>query len=181
MKSGKPAFVEEAFLSFAEARRLVLELGGVPSYPMLADGVSPICEFEADPDRLIEQLQARGIHAIEWIPVRNSAVLLARYVTKARAAGFVITAGTEHNTLDMIPIDPTCKDGPIPAEVRDVFWEGACVIAAHQFLTLHGECGYVDADGQLNAEFQSADTRIKSIGEDGAAVIQRYYEACVAK
>ena len=46
MKAGKPAFVEESFLSFAEARRLVLELGGIPSYPVLADGASPICEFE---------------------------------------------------------------------------------------------------------------------------------------
>ena len=55
MKAGKPAFVEEAFLSFAEARRLVLELGGIPSYPVLADGASPICEFEADPEKLIER------------------------------------------------------------------------------------------------------------------------------
>ena len=47
MKAGKPAFVEETFVSFEEAHRLILELGGIPSYPTLADGASPICPFEA--------------------------------------------------------------------------------------------------------------------------------------
>ena len=65
-----------------------------------------------------------------------------------RAAGLAVTAGTEHNTLDLIPFDPFCKDGDVPASVREIFWEGACVVAAHQFLSLHGECGYVDADGR---------------------------------
>ena len=43
MKAGKPAFVEETFVSFDDAHRLILELGGVPCYPTLADGASPIC------------------------------------------------------------------------------------------------------------------------------------------
>ena len=43
MKAGKPAFVEERFLSFEDAHRLIRELGGIPSYPPLADSASPIC------------------------------------------------------------------------------------------------------------------------------------------
>jgi hypothetical protein len=180
MKSGKPAFVEESFLSFAEAGRLVLELGGIPTYPVLADGASPICEFESEPDKLIDELRERDVHAVEWIPVRNKRNIVADYVTKMRAAGLAVTAGTEHNTLDLIPFDPTCKDGQLPPNIRDVFWEGACVIAAHQFLSLHGECGYVDADGRPNAAYPSADDRIGSMAKIGAAVIQRYFETCNA-
>ncbi len=178
LKAGKPAFVEEAFLSFAEARRLVLELGGIPSYPVLADGASPICEFEIDPEALIQQLKEGDIHAVEWIPVRNKRSIVVDYVTKMRTAGLAVTAGTEHNTLDMIPFDPVCKDGDVPPGIRDVFWEGACVVAAHQFLSLHGECGYVDADGRPNASYPSADARIKSMAKIGAAVIQRYFDTC---
>lgn len=176
MKAGKPAFVEEKFLSFDDARRLVLELGGIPSYPVLADGATPTCEFEADSDQLIGELQARNVHAVEWIPIRNKACVVVDYVTRMRAAGLAVTAGTEHNTLDLVSLDPFCKDGPVPDEVRGIFWEGACVAAAHQFLNLHGECGYVDADGRPNRDYTSADERIRGLAKIGAAVIQRYFE-----
>ena len=180
MKAGKPAFVEESFLSFGEARQLVLELGGIPSYPVLADGASPICEFEADPDKLIDELQKREVYAVEWIPVRNERKVVEEYVTKLRAAGVVVTAGTEHNTLDLISFDPVCKDGEVPPAVREIFWEGACLVAAHQFLSLNGECGYVDAAGRLNPDYATNDERIRSLARIGAAVIQRYFDLCRA-
>jgi hypothetical protein len=178
MKAGKSAFVEEQFLSFADARQLILELGGIPSYPVLADGASPICQFEADPDELIGELQTRGVHAVEWIPIRNQTSVLVDYVTKMRAAGLAVTAGTEHNTLDLIAFEPFSKDGAVPAAIRGIFWEGACVTAAHQFLTLYGECGYVDRDGCPNPDYDSAEMRIVGLAKIGAAVIQRYFEAC---
>jgi hypothetical protein len=180
MKAGKRAFVDEAFLSFEQAHRLILELGGIPCYPALADGASPVCEFEADPDGLVQEIMERNVHAVEWIPIRNKSSVLCEYVTKTRAAGLAVTAGTEHNTLDLIPFDPFCKDGDVPAGIRTIFWEGACVVAAHQFLTLHGECGYVDNEGRPNADYGSADARIEAFARIGAAVIQRYYETCTA-
>lgn len=178
MKAGKPAFVGEQFLSFDDARKLVLELGGIPSYPVLADGASHVCQFEADPGQLIRELQARNVYAAEWIPVRNSIRTLEDYVPKMRAAGLAVTAGTEHNTLDLIPFDPSAKDGAVPASIRAIFWEGACVAAAHQFLTLNGECGYVDRDGRPNPAYDSADARIRELAKIGAAVIQRYFDTC---
>jgi len=178
MKAGKRAFIEEQFLSFADARQLILELGGIPCYPVLADGASPICEFEADPNQLIRKLQARGVHAVEWIPIRNQASVLVDYVTQMRAAGLAVTAGTEHNTLDLIAFEPFSKDGALSASIRSIFWEGACVAAAHQFLTLHGECGYVDHQGRPNPDYDSADTRIHGLAKIGAAVIRRYFDAC---
>jgi hypothetical protein len=181
MKSGKPAFVAESYLDFAEARQLVLALGGIPSYPVLADGASPICEFESDAGKLITQIQKRGVHAVEWIPVRNEVSVVVKYVTKMRAAGLVVTAGTEHNTLDLIPLNPSCKNGEIRPEIRQVFWEGACVVAAHQFLSLHGECGYVDSNGRPNTDYSSADERIRSLANFGAAIIQRYFDLCASR
>jgi hypothetical protein len=181
IKAGKPAFVEESFLSFEEARRLVLELGGIPSYPVLADGSSPICEFENDPERLIKQIKERGIFAVEWIPVRNKRSVVEDYVMKMRTAGLAVTAGSEHNTLDLIPFDPNCSDGEVPPRIREVFWEGACVVAAHQFLSLHGECGYVDGNGKPNADYASAVARIESMAKIGAAVIQGYFDTCATK
>jgi hypothetical protein len=178
MKAGKPGFVEETFVDFGDAYRLVLELGGIPCYPTVADGASPMCQFEQSPDKLIAEIKGRNIHAAEWIPVRNTIGVLREYAQSMRAAGLAITAGTEHNTLDLIQFDPFCKDGPVPDDVRVLFWEGACVVAGHQFLTLHGECGFVDGAGNPNPDYASADERITAFARIGAAVMRRYHEAC---
>ena len=178
MKAGKPAFVAETFISFDDAYRLVLELGGVPCYPPVADGASPICQFEESPDKLIADIQQRNIHVAECIPIRNRIDVLREYVMKMRKAGLAITAGTEHNTLDLIRFEPFCKDGDVPDDIRAIFWEGACMVVGHQFLTLHGECGFVDGEGNPNPNYASADERIRSFAKLGAGVIQRYYEAC---
>lgn len=178
MKAGKPAFVEETFVSFDHAHRLVLELGGLPCYPTLVDGASPVAQFEASPEKLIAEIQARNMHAVEWITIRNKADVVRTYATKMRAAGLVVTAGTEHNTLDLIPLDPFCQDGDMPDDLRALFWEGACVVAGHQFLSLHGECGFVDAEGNPNPDYASAEERIQALAGIGAAVMQRYRETC---
>jgi len=178
MKAGKPAFVEETFVSFDDANRLILELGGIPCYPTVADGASPISPFEASPDKLIAEITNRNIHAVEWIPIRNTVDVLRKYVREMREAGLAITAGTEHNTLDLIPFDPFCQDGDVPGDLRAIFWEGACVVAGHQFLSLHGECGFVDGAGNPNPNYASADERIKALAGIGAAVMQRYHDTC---
>ncbi|HLV80061.1 MAG TPA: hypothetical protein VKT32_07240, partial [Chthonomonadaceae bacterium] len=89
----------------------------------------------------------------------------------------VVTAGTEHNTRDMLPIEPTCVQGqPIPEEIRALFWEGACVVAAHQVMTSQGRPGFVDAQGRPNAAFESAEDRIAAFRAIGATVIHQYRE-----
>ncbi len=177
LKAGKPAFIEEKFVTFDQAFKLILELGGIPCYPTLADGARPICEYEVPVEKLIESIRESNIHAAEFIPVRNEPKMLIDYINSMRAAGLVVTAGTEHNTLDMLPIEPTCVDGkPIPDKIKDVFWEGACVVAAHQFLTLNGECGFVDDIGRPNPDYRTAEERIGAFRKIGAAVMQRYFE-----
>jgi hypothetical protein len=178
MKAGKPAFVEEAFVSLADARTLILELGGVPCYPVLADASPAPTPFEDPTETLVQNLRSLDLHAAEVIPVRNDVRVLDRTVKALRSAGLIVTAGTEHNTLDLIPMDPTCKDGvAVPDDVQEIFWEGACVIAGHQFLCLHGEPGFVDHAGRPNPAFSDADSLIGSFARLGAAVVRRYFDA----
>ena len=178
IKMGKPAFVEESSLSFQEARRLVLELGGIPCYPTLADGASPVCAYEDPPEKLIKTLLAQQIFCAEFIPPRNEPQVLERYVRAMRSAGLVVTAGTEHNTLDRVAMSPTCIRGlPLPARVREVFLEGAYVIVAHQYLQLHGRRGYVGDQGELNPAFPSTEERIARFRNLGAAVVARQLAA----
>lgn len=175
MKSGKPAYVAETFVDFDHAYRLILELGGIPAYPTLADGTNPVCPFEQPVEKLVANIQARGFTCAEFIPIRNTPEVLRDYVVAMRQAGLVITAGTEHNTLDLLPIEPTCLKGvPVPEEVKDIFWEGACVVAAHQFLTLHGRCGFVDSTGHPNPDYPDADARIAAFKALGESVIEAY-------
>lgn len=179
LKSGKPAYVAETFVHFEQARALILELGGIPAYPVLADGANPICAFETPVERLIAGIQARGFHCAEFIPLRNQPELLASYVRALRGAGLVVTAGTEHNTLDLIPLEPHCLRGaPVPEDIREIFWEGACVVAAHQFLALHGQCGLVDANGVPNTAFADAESRITALRALGETLMARYAARC---
>ncbi len=177
MKAGKPAFVPESFLSAEQACELVLELGGIPCYPTLADGAGTLCEFESSPGRLVDELRDRAFHMAEYIPIRNSPEVLSEYVTTMRDAGIVVVAGTEHNTLELSGLEPECALGqPVPDAVKDIFWEGACVIAAHQFLVLHGECGFVDARGRPSGDCSDAAQRIRTFARLGAAVMRRYFD-----
>jgi hypothetical protein len=172
MKSGRPAYVEETFVGFDHAYRLILALGGIPCYPTLADGANPLCAFEDPVEKLIADLRARGIHCAEFIPIRNSPEVLRRYVVAMRWAGLAVTAGTEHNTLDLLPLEPTCVNGePIPDDLKEIFWEGACVVAAHQELTARGEPGFVDSAGRPNPAYASDDARITAFAEMGRQII----------
>ena len=175
LKVGKPAYAPETFVDFDHAYRLILALGGIPCYPTLADGATPITEYEASPEALIADLHARGILCAELVPNRNTPEVLSRYVHALRAAGLFVTAGTEHNTRELLPIAPTCLNGaPIPEDVLEIFWEGACVLIAHQYLTLLGHPGFVDSSGTPNTAYSSAEARIAAYRALGAAVLAAY-------
>ncbi len=150
LKAGKAAYAEERFADFATVKGLILDLGGIPCYPALLDGADPIPEFETDPDTLVSNLRARGVHMAQIIPRRNKPEVAERYAEALREAGIVLTIGTEHNTLELIPLQPACIGGvPLSERLMDLAWEGACIAAAHQVLVGRGEPGYVDASGQV--------------------------------
>jgi len=182
LKAGRPAFVDETFVNFQQAYELILELGGIPCYPVLADGADPICEYETPIEKLIERLKESSIYMAELIPVRNRPEILSHYVRQMRDAGIAIIAGTEHNTLELLPLEPTCAAGvAVPAEIKQIFVEGAYVVAAHQFLTLNGEQGFVDHSGDLNKAYETSKQRISAFAQLGAAVVQCYYESDKSK
>jgi hypothetical protein len=110
---------------------------------------------------------------VEFIPTRNDAAVLERYVKTLRAAGLVVTAGTEHNTPQMLALTPRPRGGgKLPAGVEEIFMEGAAVVAAHEYLSLAGECGFVNAEGELNPAFGTHEARIESMSAIGRFVIK---------
>jgi hypothetical protein len=157
---------------------LIRALGGIVCYPVLADGTNPRTEYEASPAQLVASLKAHGIGMAEFIPVRNEPDVLTEYVTALHDAGIAVVAGTEHNTLDLIDLAPACKGGkPIPEAIQSIFWEGTCVVAAHQFLTAQGQPGFEDTQGTPHRGYASAQARIKTFRQLGEAVISRYLKA----
>lgn len=171
LKAGKPAFVEEspeAYISLEEARSLILNMGGIPCYPVLADGTKgELTEVERNPESLCHELLHRGIYCVEFIPTRNDINLLRKYISVFKGKEIILTAGTEHNTPRMEPMVPRCRGGvELDEMLKEAFWEGACVVAAHQYLTGIGQPGYIDALGERTCRAQ-----LSSIGE---AVIAYY-------
>ena len=157
LKAGKVAFVEEspeAYVSLEEAKSLMLDMGGIPCYPVLADGTrGELTEIEQDPEFLRDELLRRGIHCAEFIPDRNDINLIRDYVSAFKGKSIILTAGTEHNTPRMEPMVPACRGGiELDETLKEAFWKGACVVAAHQYLTSMGRAGYVDDLGERTEE-----------------------------
>ncbi len=171
MKAGKICFVPETFVNLAQAKELIIELGGIPCYPVLADGSKKRCEYETPLEEFIETLKANHYTMVELITIRNSTEVLAEYVSAIRQAGIAVVAGTEHNTLDLLPMKPACVGGEaVPPEIDAIFREGICVLVAHAFLKAHGEDGFVDGEkGDANA-------RIERFSRIGAVVLKKYFD-----
>jgi len=167
LKVGTPGYVPEVPLSFADAYAYVLAMGGIPTYPILADGAKELSPFEYPAAYLAQRLRERGVFAAELIPGRNRSALAAEYVRELTSAGLMVMGGTEHNTADRIPYLPACADGPLPDAARTAFWEATCVVAAHQHLVARGEPGYVDATGARTGDA----TRTAELAALGAELI----------
>jgi hypothetical protein len=152
LKAGGMAFVtedESAFMTLDDIIRLISDAGGIPCYPVLLDDKNgDFTEYEKDPDGLYSELAKHNIGCIEFIPGRNHADYLREYVRYFHDKGFVILLGTEHNAPGMIPL--TCYTrGKVPLDdyLREISYEGACVVAAHQYLRANKKTGFIDNKG----------------------------------
>lgn len=148
LKSGGAAFVPEdpkAFLSLEEVMELIIDAGGIPCYPVLLDfGNGNFTDYEADKKQLLETLKSKNVFSIELIPGRNNFKILKDFVKYFNENGFVITFGTEHNTPKLDPIKISYGGGiDLDDELKQINYEGAAVIAAHQYLVAKGEEGYL--------------------------------------
>lgn len=153
LKAGCPAFVEESEEAFIPVERMVslaLDLGAVPTYPVLGNPITP---WEADLELLYDRIEALGIHAIEVIPDRNTHERLQQIVVRAAARGFPILNGTEHNTKSPAPLVDKFFFEP---EFRPHFELGARVLLGHQALCAAGDPGFVGADGRVPSSDRKA-------------------------
>lgn len=156
LKSGGTAFVpedESSFLDLKKIIRLIRSAGGIPCYPVLLDDNSGnFTEFEADPEKLHQSLKTLGIECIELIPGRNDHVILENFVRFFHERDYIITFGTEHNTPGMAPLKVSARGGAGLSDfLKQVAWEGTCILAAHQYLRADGRQGYVLPDGKSSA------------------------------
>lgn len=153
LKSGGTAFVEENEESFLELKKIIniiLKAGGIPCYPVLLDdSQGNFTEFEKDFEKLHSSLLKYNIGCIELIPGRNDKGILKSFVEFFHDKNFIITFGTEHNTPELIPLQVTTRGNiPLDDALKKIAWEGACVIAAHQYLRAQGRQGYMLPEGK---------------------------------
>lgn len=155
IKAGGAAFVEENDSSFPDLKTIIstiIKSGGIPCYPVLLDDPSgKYTEFEEDKEKLCKSLSDLGIGCIELIPGRNDVSVLRDFVEFFDDKEFIITFGTEHNTPELKPLTVTARGGlPLDESLKKSAWEGACIIAAHQYLRAHNRQGYVLSDGRMS-------------------------------
>lgn len=153
LKSGGRAFVPEddkAFLSLEQVKELIIQAGGIPCYPVLLDNPKgEFTDFEGDYEKLYDQLVEKNVYMLELIPGRNKPEIMEEFVNFFNDRGFVITFGTEHNTPQLDPITVYGGDGQeLSPAMKKIGYEGACVIAAHQYMKSMGEKGYLDKHGK---------------------------------
>lgn len=173
LKAGGRAFVPEdpkAFLSLGQVKDIIISAGGIPCYPVLLDDAKGnFTDYEANKEKLYETLVSKGVYSLELIPGRNTFAVLKDFVTYFRSKNFVITFGTEHNTPQLDPVKVSCSGGvELDADLERIGYEGACIIAAHQYLIANGEEGYLNADGDAKASEYNAFVQL------GNAVIKRF-------
>ncbi|MGM0666360.1 MAG: PHP domain-containing protein [Bacteroidota bacterium] len=178
LKAGGAAFVEEdpeIFIEPAEIRDLILDAGGIPTYPFLADfNDGMYTDFEGEREEAASELMNRGFCSVEFIPARNDYVRFRDYVMFLYDRGFIITFGTEHNAPGIKPLEVrAARERALDDELMKINYEGACILAAHQFLVATEGSGYLDESGRPRArerdKFIARGNRIiKSVISGGA-------------
>jgi hypothetical protein len=174
LKSGGRAFVEEepgAFLELDEIISIILDGGGIPCYPVLLDDKNGWhTEFESDMEALCSWLRSRSIRCIELIPGRNDQAILKKFVLFFRENGFIVLFGTEHNTPLLDPLRVTARgEVPLDDRLREIAFQGACVVAAHQYLRARNEKGFESTGYKANGD------QIDELARLGKAVIENFF------
>lgn len=153
LKAGGPAFIPEpaeAFLDSEMVCKMILNQGGIPTYPFLADDNNGnFTPFEVSKEEAAKTLKMRNIWSVELITTRNSLAVLEDYVQFFYNEGFTVTLGSEHNTPAMEPVELFArKKTELSAIIKEINYKGACIVAAHQYLTATKGTGYLDTEGK---------------------------------
>jgi len=172
LKAGGAAFIPEdpeTFLPFDTVCEIILAAGGIPTYPFLADDVNgEFTDFERDLEKAADLLKRRGVFSVEFITPRNSVETLEHYAGYLHDNGFVVTLGSELNTPAPEPVELFARGKtPLTERLKQINYEGACVIAAHQERIRTGKPGYVDITGK------ACTTRREEFLHEGNQIIRK--------
>lgn len=173
LKSGGRAFVAEehgAFLPVTEVLQIIRNAGGIPCYSLLLDDEKGRCtEYEANKQILLNELMSHNIRCIEFLPFRNDPVIVKDYARYFTDNDFLVLFGTAHSTPEKKPLRVCTRDGAfLDEELSNIAFDGACVIAAHQYLRARGESGYIGTDENHHTD------RIEEFIALGKAVVHRF-------
>jgi hypothetical protein len=157
LKSGGKAFVPEdnkAFLNLEEVMEMIINAGGIPCYPVLLDNPKgEFTDFEKDYKEMYHKLVDLNVYSLELIPGRNKPEILEEFVNFFNDKGFVITFGTEHNTPKLDPVTVFGGNGnELSDNLKKIGYEGACIIAAHQYLMAKGKVGFLHKNRKAKSE-----------------------------
>jgi hypothetical protein len=175
LKAGGPAFVEEdpsTFLDTQTIHDIILKAGGIPTYPFLADDAKGnYTDFEGDLPAAMEDLKKRGFYSVEFIPTRNDHDRMKAYVLDLVKEGFVVTFGTEHNAPGKQPIEVFAGGKtPLDDDLLKINYEGACIVAAHQYLFDR------DGEGIMNTKGVFKQNKRKAFADLGDRLIKSVVE-----
>ncbi|MCK5369891.1 MAG: hypothetical protein KAQ62_15125, partial [Cyclobacteriaceae bacterium] len=96
--------------------------------------------------------------------------ILKKFVKIFHEDDFVITFGREHNTPELIPLKVDTRGHiDLDDELKEISYQGACVIAAHQYLRAKGKEGFIDAQGNVKR------SQINEFRALGAGVFNHYF------
>jgi hypothetical protein len=173
LKSGGRAFVEEvsaAFPPVTEVLQIIRNAGGIPCYSLLLDDEKDQCtEYEANKQILLNELLVNDIHCVEFLPFRNDPDIVKDYALFFREQDFLVLFGTAHSTPEAKPLKVCTRNGEcLDAELAAINFEGACIIAAHQYLRARGKSGYITEQGN----YQTG--RLEEFAGLGRAIIHRF-------
>ncbi len=157
LKAGGPAFIPEKpeqFLGLKDICQVILKAGGIPTYPLLADSVNGgYTEFEKSKEELLKTMKAKGIYSVEFITNRNSTKSLEEYAAFFVENNIIVTFGSEHNTPGLFPLKLVTKNGEeLSDKLKEINFDGACMVAAHQYLTARYGLGCLNEKGTIRAD-----------------------------
>ncbi len=173
LRPGGGAWVDEdpeAALSLNEMVQIVLQAGGIPCYPILLDDTNnQACPFESNKTMLADFLLQHGIGCVEFTPSRNDLKMLTEYTRFFHEKGFLVIAGTGTQSPRISSLKVLGRNGlEIPTDLMALFREGACVLAAHQYLRARSQKSPLAGGGIITSETRTEMSRL------GTAVIGYY-------
>ncbi len=157
LKAGGEAFIPEdpeIFIDPLEIRDIILDAGGIPTYPFLADhNNGSYTDFEKDREEAAIRLIEKGFYSVEFIPLRNDYKLFREYALFLNEQGFIVTFGTEHNAPGYAPLEVKAGgDVSLDEDLCKINMEGAAILASHQYLTWKEGKGYLTESGSPKVE-----------------------------